>query len=63
MIISVYLANFFDSWKTITIAKSFFYIVSFFKEIILTTKNYKIQLELVNKIIFFEEIESNFRNG
>ena len=63
MIISVYLANFFDSWKIITITKSFFLFFSFFKEIILTTKNYNIQLELVNKTTFFKEIEIDFRIG
>ena len=54
------LGNLFDSQKTITNSKSFFYVCSFFEGSIYSSKNYNISLELVKKNTFFEKDEINF---
>ena len=60
MIISVYFAILFDSQKTITNSKWFFYVYSFFEGSTYSSKNYNISLELVKKNTFFEKDEINF---
>ena len=63
MIISVYFAILFDSQKTITNSKWFFYVYSFFEGSTYSSKNYNISLELVKKNTFFEKDEINFGNN
>ena len=60
MVISVYLAILFDSWKTITNIKSFFPVFSFFKGNILPSKKYNISFKLGDKNTSFEKNEINF---
>ena len=62
MIISLYLVNLFDNWKTITNTNSFFYVCSLFEGSILSSKNYNISLESVKKNAFFEKNEINLGN-
>ena len=60
MIISLYLANLFDSWQTITNKKLFLCVFTFSEGNILSSKNYNISIELLNRNTSFEKNELNF---